>query len=162
MKKAALLLLPLLVSGCIPIVFPIKNPADDRPNVYGRWRITEIAGQRPAAQDMMLAVNSTNTGFSVDSECLKLSGHHAVAEKNGIIFGKIQTVQNRCTGNGSEQQLAAALHGVKSYRLHKHSVELYDIEGRTVAVAQRLSAERLTGHGDLKSVPTFASARHAR
>ena len=75
MKPAVLL--PLFLSACIAIPFPVPGKSQRPPQqIYGQWQITEINRRAVEAPDINLRIFSINPQFSARTDCNQLFGHY--------------------------------------------------------------------------------------
>lgn len=157
MKKTAFLL-PLLLSACFPVVFPVTNPLDDQPNIYGAWRLAEINHRAPSDTNAVFILNSSDSGFTAVSECHQVSGEYTSGDKHSLRFGKMQS-KNSCGAEIPERNLVQGLENVRFYRFNQRQLELLDDQGKIVVTGKRLRGERSVGRSDSGGKPYLSDAR---
>ncbi len=80
MKPAVLL--PLFLSACIAIPFPVPGKSQRPPQqIYGQWQITEINRRAVEAPDINLRIFSINPQFSARTDCNQLFGHYTAGRQ---------------------------------------------------------------------------------
>lgn len=157
MKKLTLLF-PLVLSACFPVVFPVVNPADKEPNVYGSWRVGDVENFAPADLNAVITINNSNQGFSFVAECKKVVGRYTLGESSLVRFGEIRG-EGRCADGAAENKLESVLAAARSYRLEQNQLELLDAQGTPILVGKRLRSERSYGASDSNEVSYLKDAR---
>ena len=88
MKPAVLL--PLFLSACIAIPFPVPGKSQRPPQqIYGQWQITEINRRAVEAPDINLRIFSINPQFSARTDCNQLFGHYTAGDNHSLTFHDI-------------------------------------------------------------------------
>lgn len=156
--KKTVILLPLLLSACFPVVIPVVNPMDEAPNIYGAWRLNDVGGYAPHDPNTVFTVNNSNDGFGVASECAKVSGRYGVGSNHALTFNQIRT-ENQCTENVAEHRLTEELHNVRSYRFNARHLELLNEQGRVILAGKRFRNEKSIGLSTSDGVLYLPDAR---
>ncbi|WP_416191377.1 META domain-containing protein [Neisseria sp. CCUG12390] len=142
--KKIVFLFPLFLSACFPVVVPVTNPMDEAPNIYGAWRLNDVGGFSPNDPNAVFTVNNSDDGFSVISECAKVSGRYSIGENYALMFNQMRA-DNRCEENVAERRLPQELGNVRSYRFNSRHLELLNEEGRVILLGKRFRNEKSAG-----------------